>query len=92
MINSRVCLRESFRYSHPECSIYGASIILLKKEAAEKFHNDELINIFSRLVVEMDCERIRKKSVSVSTRIGIHNTAFYGKLMMGGSYEHENVM
>ena len=60
-----------------------------KKSATEKFLNDELVNMFGRLVVEMDCENVRKQNFA---RIGYYNTAFYGQLMMNGTYKHENVM
>ena len=60
-----------------------------QKSATEKFLNDELVNMFGRLVVEMDCENVRKQNFA---RIGYYNTAFYGQLMMNGTYKHENVM
>ena len=46
------------------------------KSDTAKFLNDELINMFSGLVVEMDCELICESSVSVGTRIGYFNTTF----------------
>ena len=61
----------------------------LKKSAMDKFLNDELINMFARLVVEMDCEKAHNQHFA---RIGFYNTAFYGQLMMNGTYKHENVM
>ena len=62
------------------------------KSDTTKSLNDELINMFSGLVVEMDCELICESSVSVGTRIGYFNTAFYVHLMMNGNYRHENVI
>ncbi len=50
-----------------------------KKSAMDKFLNDELINMFARLVVEMDCEKAHYQHFA---RIGFYNTAFYGQLMM----------
>ena len=61
----------------------------------EKFLNDVLVNKFSTLVVEMDCEsnRLNKGTNFVdAARIGIYNTALYGQLMMNGKYSHGNVI